>query len=120
MRSKRKTAKSKQEQEFSKRLIADIRGLLWTVTIGGLALAAFCIYRSFQKVGGDFVVSQPFQNLHDDVGHHGQDQGRCQDCGDGHYDKIPTNFLAVGISMVVTLVAFFAVCAIAKIAITSC
>ena len=32
------------------------------------------------------------------------------------YDKIPTNFLAVGISMVVTLVAFFAVCAIAKIA----
>ena len=34
------------------------------------------------------------------------------------YDKIPTNFLAVGISMVVTLVAFFAVCAIAKIAIT--
>ena len=34
------------------------------------------------------------------------------------YDKTPTNFLAVGISMVVTLVAFFAVCAIAKIAIT--
>ena len=34
------------------------------------------------------------------------------------YDKIPTNFLAVGISMVVTLVAFFATCAIAKITIT--
>ena len=47
VRSKRKTAKSKQEQEFSKRLIADIRGLLWTVTIGGLALAAFCIFKSF-------------------------------------------------------------------------
>ena len=36
VRSKRKTAKSKQEQEFSKRLIADIRGLLWTVTNGAL------------------------------------------------------------------------------------
>ena len=34
------------------------------------------------------------------------------------YDKIPTNFLAVGISMVVTLVAFFATCAIAQITIT--
>lgn len=45
--SKKKTTKRKQEQEFSKRLIADIRGLLWTVTIGGLALAAFCIFKSF-------------------------------------------------------------------------
>lgn len=34
------------------------------------------------------------------------------------YDKIPTNFLAVAVSMTVTLVAFFAVCAIAKIAVT--
>lgn len=34
------------------------------------------------------------------------------------YDKIPTNFLAVIVSMAVTLVAFFAMCAIAKIAIT--
>lgn len=32
-----------QRQEFSKRLIADIRLLLWTVTIGGLVLAAYCI-----------------------------------------------------------------------------
>ena len=47
VRSKRKPAKCKQEREFSKRLIADIRGLLWTVTIGGLALAAFCIFKSF-------------------------------------------------------------------------
>ena len=29
--------------EFSKRLIADIRALLWVVTVGGLALAAYCI-----------------------------------------------------------------------------
>ena len=30
-------------KEFSKRLIADIRSLLWAVTIGGLLLAAYCI-----------------------------------------------------------------------------
>ncbi len=29
--------------EFSKRLIADIRVLLWVVTLGGLLLAAYCI-----------------------------------------------------------------------------
>ena len=29
--------------EFSKRLISDIRALLWTVTIGGLVLAGYCI-----------------------------------------------------------------------------
>ena len=30
-------------KEFSKRLISDIRALLWVVTVGGLALAAYCI-----------------------------------------------------------------------------
>lgn len=29
--------------QFSKRLIADIRALLWVVTAGGLLLAAYCI-----------------------------------------------------------------------------
>lgn len=29
--------------EFSKKLIADIRALLWVVTTGGLILAAYCI-----------------------------------------------------------------------------
>jgi len=29
--------------EFSKRLISDIRALLWVVTVGGLALAAYCV-----------------------------------------------------------------------------
>ena len=29
--------------EFSKRLIADIRALLWVVTLGALALALYCI-----------------------------------------------------------------------------
>lgn len=32
---------------YSQRLIADIRVLLWIVTVGGLTLAAFCIYKGF-------------------------------------------------------------------------
>ncbi len=32
-----------KQQEFSKRLISDIRALLWVVTVGGLLLAAYCI-----------------------------------------------------------------------------
>lgn len=31
------------DKEFSKRLINDIRVLLWIVTMGGLLLAAYCI-----------------------------------------------------------------------------
>lgn len=31
------------DKEFSKRLIADIRALLWVVTVGGLLLAAYCV-----------------------------------------------------------------------------
>ena len=33
----------KADKEFSKRLISDIRALLWVVTVGGLLLAAYCI-----------------------------------------------------------------------------
>ena len=32
-----------EKGDFSKRLISDIRALLWVVTVGGLALAALCI-----------------------------------------------------------------------------
>lgn len=48
-RKDRKKLKScqKQKLEFSKKLISDIRWLLWAVTLGGLALAAFCIYRGY-------------------------------------------------------------------------
>ena len=35
------------KRSFSKRLVADIRLLLWVVTLGGLALAAYCIYRGY-------------------------------------------------------------------------
>ncbi len=37
----------KQRLDYSKKLISDIRWLLWVVTVGGLALAAFCIYRGY-------------------------------------------------------------------------
>ena len=33
--------------EFSKQLIADIRALLWVVTVGGLLLAAYCIHTGY-------------------------------------------------------------------------
>lgn len=32
-----------EKPDFSKRLVMDIRALLWVVTLGGLALAAYCI-----------------------------------------------------------------------------
>lgn len=35
------------KRSFSKRLVADIRLLLWVVTLGGLALAAYCVYRGY-------------------------------------------------------------------------
>ena len=33
----------KKKREYSKRLVADIRALLWVVTVGGLLLAFYCI-----------------------------------------------------------------------------
>ena len=39
----RRPGPSRGPEEFSKRLIADIRALLWVVTVGGLLLAACCI-----------------------------------------------------------------------------
>ena len=36
-----------KEAEFSKRLIVDIRALLWVVTVGGLLLAAYCIHADY-------------------------------------------------------------------------
>lgn len=33
--------------EYSKQLISDIRALLWIVTVGGLALAAYCIHSDY-------------------------------------------------------------------------
>lgn len=38
-----KKKRRKSRSDFSKLLIADIRALLWVVTVGGLLLAACCI-----------------------------------------------------------------------------
>lgn len=36
-----------KKQEFSKRLVSDIRWLLWVVTMGGLLLAAYCVHKGY-------------------------------------------------------------------------
>lgn len=36
-----------KKSDFSKQLIADIRALLWVVTVGGLLLAACCVHRNY-------------------------------------------------------------------------
>ena len=43
----------KKPLDYSKRVVRDIRALLWVVTVGGLILAAYCIYK-------DFVGSLPW------------------------------------------------------------
>ena len=43
----------KKPLDYSKRVVRDIRALLWVVTAGGLILAAYCIYK-------DFVGSLPW------------------------------------------------------------
>ena len=47
MMGRGKRMAGQKSQEFSKRLIADIRWLLWAVTLGGPLLAAYCIYRDY-------------------------------------------------------------------------
>jgi len=42
---KRKT--KGRSTDFSKRLVSDIRSLLWVVTIGGLGLAGLCIIKGY-------------------------------------------------------------------------
>lgn len=39
--------KEKKKNAFSKKLVSDIRWLLWVVTLGGLILAGICIWRGF-------------------------------------------------------------------------
>lgn len=37
----------KQKLEYSKKLVSDIRALLWIITVGGLFLAGWCIYKDY-------------------------------------------------------------------------
>lgn len=46
-RSKQEPKLQPPKTDFSKQLIADIRVLLWVVTIGGLLLAFYCIRKDF-------------------------------------------------------------------------
>ena len=36
-----------RRDDYSKQLIADIRALLWVVTVGGLLLAAYCVHADY-------------------------------------------------------------------------
>ena len=36
-----------KKPEYSKRMVSDIRALLWVVTVGGLLLAAYCIHEGY-------------------------------------------------------------------------
>lgn len=56
MMGRGKRMAGQKSQEFSKRLIADIRWLLWAVTLGGLLLAATNIYHIHQWSQFDTVV----------------------------------------------------------------
>lgn len=38
----------KKKPEQSKKLVDDIRALLWVVTVGGLLLAFYCVYKNYQ------------------------------------------------------------------------
>lgn len=44
---KEQVVKTKTRPDFSKQLISDIRWLLWAVTLGGLLLAGYCIYKGY-------------------------------------------------------------------------
>lgn len=37
----------RKKEEYSKRLVSDIRSLLWIVTVGGLILAFYCVKNNY-------------------------------------------------------------------------
>ena len=43
----KKTKRKNKKIDFSKKLVKDIRSLLWLVTVGGLLLAFYCIYEGY-------------------------------------------------------------------------
>ena len=45
-----KKEKREKKIDYSKKLITDIRSLLWAVTIGGIILAFYCIYKGYMGV----------------------------------------------------------------------
>lgn len=47
MNEKKTVVSVKKTPEFSKKLVMDIRALLWLVTVGGLILAGFCVFKGY-------------------------------------------------------------------------
>ena len=46
-KDKKIEADEKLRLQYSKKLISDIRSLLWVVTVGGLALAFVCVFQGY-------------------------------------------------------------------------
>ena len=47
----------REKLDFSKRLICDIRRLLWIVTVGGLLLAFYCIHEKYMGSLSDSLIT---------------------------------------------------------------
>lgn len=47
MDNKKAEKKTKGKLAFSKKLINDVRSLLWIVTVGGILLAFYCVYKDY-------------------------------------------------------------------------
>ena len=43
-RRRRRRIRNREFSQFSQWMVADIRPLLWIVTVGGFALAFYCVY----------------------------------------------------------------------------
>ena len=41
--------KKNKDLQFSKKLIVDIRGLLWIISVGGILLGFYCVYKEFSS-----------------------------------------------------------------------
>lgn len=46
-RTRGKAGRKPDLSQFSKWMIADIRPLLWVVTVGGFLLAFYCVYKGY-------------------------------------------------------------------------
>lgn len=41
--------KKNEKIQFSKKLILDVRGLLWLISVGGILLGFYCVYKDFSS-----------------------------------------------------------------------
>ena len=55
-RSRKKTKRT----DYSKKMISDIRALLWVVTVGGLLLAAYCIRTGYAGWHRSYAAALPW------------------------------------------------------------